>query len=245
MGDGGDSNWPSRYPLEDEYRGNKRIKGLNTMREEGGPAIFEAQYQNLVHLMEGKIIKNDWIEDYLYECDASRIEDFLMGKDIYIGVDLAISMSKGADFFAIVTVAVDPVTNDIFVGPTHHSHLSFRGQGQKIRDVWQRWNRRHTVMRVGIESNQYQAAQVQAVNELAHVGAVGIHVTKNKETRLHAVSGLFEAGKVHLWRGHNSDLIQQLLAFGVTTEKDDLVDALVLAIEMVRNYDAKPFGLRI
>ena len=131
------------------------------------------------------------------------------------------------------------------MGPYFAGHLTFKGQTEKIVSTWERWRHIGTLVRVGIENNQYQAAQVQAVNDMRPIGAIGLRTVKDKETRLQAISGLFEAGKVHLWRGHHADLVEQLLAFPSGTTRDDLVDMLMLAVEMSRNYAQKPFGLLI
>jgi len=244
INDEGQSNWPERYPLETTRVGDEVREGLRAKRQNMGPAIFEAQYQNKVELMEGRIIKADWIEDYYFECEPSNIEDFFKGKRLFISADLAISKDAKADEFAAGMIGIGE-NSEIYVGPYHHSHLTFKGQTEKIVGLWERWRRVSTVVRVGIENNQYQAAQVQAVNDMKPIGAIGLRTVKDKESRLQSISGLFEAGKIHLWRGHHADLVEQLLAFPSSTTRDDLVDMLMLAIEMSRNYAQEPFGLLI
>jgi len=219
-------------------------EGLLSKRQNMGPAVFESQYQNLVELMEGKIIRTEWIEDNWYDCEPSKINDFFKGKRLFVSADLAIGLNANNDEFACGMIGIDDA-NEIYIGPYHKGHLSFKMQTEKIVGAWERWRRVSTVVRVGIENNQYQAAQVQAVNDMKPIGAIGLRTVKDKESRLQSISGLFEAGKIHLWRGHHADLVEQLLAFPSSTTRDDLVDMMMLAIEMSRNYAQEPFGLLI
>lgn len=239
------SNWPSKYPMEDTKVGTKVHEGLVTKRRKLGPAIFEAQYQNEVKLLEGHVIKPKWISEFYYEQRSQDIEDFFKGKRLFLAADLAIGKEISSDEFACIMIGVDIVDGHIYVGPYSHDHLTFHQQTRKLVAMWERWHDVSVVVRFGIEKNAYQAAQVESVNEMARIGAVGIHTSKDKRTRLEAVSGLFEAGLVHLWKSHADELIEQLLAFPSTGVKDDVLDALVLAIELSRKYGAQPFSMSI
>lgn len=240
-----ESNWPEKYPMEDTKVGEKVNEGLNTKRRKLGPAIFEAQYLNEVKLLEGHIIKPKWISEYYYEQRVQDIEDFFKGKRLFIAADLAIGKEISSDEFAAVPIGIDPVDGHIYVGPYFNGHLTFHQQTRKLVAIWQRWRDVSVIVRLGIEKNAYQAAQVESVNEMARIGAVGIHTSKDKRTRLEAVSGLFEAGQVHLWKSHADELIEQLLAFPSTAVKDDILDALVLAIELSRKYAIEPYTMSI
>jgi predicted phage terminase large subunit-like protein len=240
----GQSNWPELHPLNTTVVNGKELTGLLKKRERMGIVAFESQFQNSIELMEGKVIKSSWIDDYYYDCEPRDIEDFFKGKRLFISADLAIGQLAHHDEFACGVIGVDD-TGSIFVGPCVHDHYTFREQTQRIVNTWERWRRVSTVIRVAIEKNQYQAAQVQAVNECSMIGAIGIHTVKDKESRLQAISGLFEAGKIHLWRGHHADLVEQLLAFPSSTTKDDLVDFLMLAVETARNYGQPVYGIQI
>ncbi len=241
----GESNWPEKYPLHDTKVGTETREGLLTKRRNLGPPIFEAQYQNEVKLLEGHVIKPKWIKEFYYEQRAQDIEDFFKGKRLFLAADLAIGKEISSDEFVVIMIGVDVTDGHIYVGPYYNDHLTFHQQTEKIVAFWERWKDVSTIVRTGIEKNAYQAAQVESVNIRAKVGAVGIHTSKDKRTRLEAVSGLFEAGQVHLWKGHADELIEQLLAFPSTSVKDDIVDALIMAIELARKYSSAPFSMRI
>jgi predicted phage terminase large subunit-like protein len=225
--------------------GGKLLEGLNTKRRNLGPAIFEAQYQNEVKLLEGHIIKPKWISEFYYECRAQDIEDFYKGKRLFLASDLAIGKDISSDEFAVIMIGIDRKDGHIYIGPYYNGHLTFHQQTTKLVTFWERWKEVSVVVRLGIEKNAYQAAQVESVNEMARIGAIGIHTSKDKRTRLEAVSGLFEAGQVHLWKSHADELIEQLLAFPSTSVKDDILDAMVMAIELSRKYVMQPHGVRI
>jgi predicted phage terminase large subunit-like protein len=200
----GKSPWPEKFPVE----------RLEQIRREAGTVIFNAQYQNDTEAMKGAVFKDEWLRFY----DAVP-----NGLRIFQGVDLSIAGHADADFFAIVTIGIDNF-HSIYVLDCYQARLSFRRQTAAIVERFDRFD----PIRVAIESNAYQAAQVERVRELGVVRAEKVFTTRDKVSRAWKLSALFEDGRVYLGRAMH-ELAEQLLAFP-QCEHDDLFDALDLAV---------------
>jgi predicted phage terminase large subunit-like protein len=200
----GRSSWPEKFPAP--Y--------LKRLRREAGTVIFNAQYQNDTEAMKGAVFKEEWLQFYKALPSALRI---------YQGVDLSIAQSSNSDFFAIVTIGVDEWGN-IYVLDCYCARLSFRQQTAAIVDRYRRFD----PIKVAIESNAYQAAQVECVREFGAIRTAKVFTRYDKLSRAWRLSAYFEDGRV--WFGGNMhEIVEQLLAFP-QGEHDDLFDALELAI---------------
>ncbi|NQU08509.1 MAG: hypothetical protein HQ583_08105, partial [Candidatus Abyssubacteria bacterium] len=146
----GKSPWPEKFS----------VKRLEQIRREAGTVIFNAQYQNDTETMKGAVFKDKWLQFYDAAPQSLRI---------FQGVDLAIATHAGADFFSIVTVGVDEWRN-IYVLDCYKARLSFLQQTAAILERFERFD----PIKVAIESNAYQAAQVERVRELGVVRAVKV-----------------------------------------------------------------------
>ena len=85
-------------------------------------------------------------------------------------------------------------------------------------------------MQTAVESNAYQAAQVEELMRTTHVRVEPVVTTRDKVTRFLRLAARFEAGQVFLRRGTMDDLVEQLLLVPEAPH-DDLVDALELAVD--------------
>ncbi len=243
IGPDGASAWPEKFPA----------KKLEEIRRQAGTVIFNAQYQNDTDAMKGAVFKEEWLQFYdnldalIRGHDAPscpRIRTTTLKDNpgtpcgkvspdyprqiaprlrVYQGVDLAIAQETGSDYFAIVTIGVDSI-GDIYVLDCFQARLSFRQQTAAIIERYRQFD----PIKVAIESNAYQAAQVERVKELGIVRAVKAFTTRDKLSRAWKLSALFEDGRIRLKRTMR-ELIEQLLAFP-QGEHDDLIDALDLAI---------------
>jgi predicted phage terminase large subunit-like protein len=113
---------------------------------------------------------------------------------------------------------------NIYVLDCYKARLSFLQQTAAILKRFERFD----PIKVAIESNAYQAVQVERVRELGVVRAVKVFTTRDKLSRAWKLSALFEDGRVYLGRNMH-ELVDQLLTFP-ECEHDDLFDALELAI---------------
>lgn len=206
----GQSAWPEKFSVE----------RLEQIRRDAGTVIFNAQYQNDTQAMKGAVFKEEWLR--YYDAPPERLQ-------VFQGVDLSIARHDGADFFAIVTIGVDMWKN-IFVLDCYQARLSFRQQAAAIAERFHKFD----PIKVGIESNAYQAALADTLREMALVRVMKVHTSTDKLTRAWKLSALFEDGRVYLGR-HMQELVEQLLAFP-QAEHDDLFDALEFAIALSSSH---------
>jgi predicted phage terminase large subunit-like protein len=209
----GKSPWPEKFS----------VGRLERIRREAGTVIFNAQYQNDTSAMKGAVFKDRWLR--YYDAIPKKLR-------IFQGVDLSIAQHSRADYFAIVTIGVDEPGN-IYVLDCYQARLSFRQQTAAIVERF----RRYDPIKVAIESNAYQAAQVECVRELGVIRATKVFTKTDKLTRAWKLSAQFEDGRVFLGR-NMPELVEQLLTFP-QCEHDDLFDALELAISLSAAHGPK------
>ena len=205
LGADGSTPWPSKFSRE----------WLEERRQSMGTLLFNSQYQNDIEALKGGIFKNSWLR----YCDEPPSD-----LRIYQGVDLAISQRETADYFAIVTVGLDRHQN-VYVLDAVQRRLSFRQQTEVIAAKFEAYD----PIQTAIESNAYQAAQLQEVRRLTNVRVKPVTTTKDKVTRFLKLAARFEAGQVFLRRGVMEDLVEQLL-LAPEGAHDDLLDALDFAV---------------
>ena len=169
------------------------------------------------------------------------------GWEVFIGVDLAISASAGADFTVITVIAEDIDQNKYVIDSRRVKGRSFQEQKQMIIDM----NTLYEPSLVVIEDNQMQRI---FGDELIRTTDVPIKKfttrSDNKNSWQHGVPGLrilFENAKLRFARG-NADAIratdiyiEELTSFGWingklqgASEHDDCVMSLWLTIEACR-----------
>ncbi len=210
----GKALWPEKFPLEE----------LAKRREEMGSVIFNLQYQNDASLARGAVFREEWLRYF---------ERSPEGLAVYQGVDLAISTSRFADYFAIVTVGAT-ISGEFFVLDVFRGRLTFE---QQVHAILQKAADFDPVS-IAIESTGYQAALRQVLASRTSLPVRPVVPHKDKVTRALRISALFENGKVFLQAGQVA-LREELLAFP-GGEHDDLCDALEMAISLARRpYSAK------
>ena len=204
------SPWPERH--SPAYFEDKRKKS--------GTIIFNCQYQCDTDAMQGTIFKAEYLRYY---------DQAPHGLAIYQGVDVAIGEKQRNDFFALVTIGVDPVTRQIYVLDCVKRHLTFPEQVKMISGKFEKFD----PIRVGVESNAYQRAVVQEIRAntaYKHIRAFPIFTTVDKETRAHKLAARFENGEV-VFAKDMAELEDELLSFP-HGDHDDLFDALDIAVTM-------------
>jgi len=203
-------------------------------RKELGSIIFNSQYQMDVSTMGGEIIKLEWINFY------TDLPPKLM---VWTGVDLAISQKSSADKTAIVTIGVAENGN-IYVMDTFTARITFHQQTKKIIDVFKTYN----PLRVVIEKNAYQAAQIQTLKRDPEAKALRIQPVQtmvSKDVRIYKLASKFQSGKIYM-RSDMREMISQAAGFPKYRYKD-LMDALDFAVTVadrgVLKRREKEFGL--
>lgn len=205
--------WPEAYDLA----------SLNNIRLAVGEYDWQCLYQQDPIPPDGIIIKPDWMRTGL----SQDKHDYAIK---LIGVDPAISTDQQNDETAICIVGVrfgdKPRIDEL---ETWHGHWEFDRQMQIIMQLQEK----HDATLVGVEDVAYQKALVQ---ELARQGCPVAPIKthgKDKVARLMGVSHFLTTGRVHI---NTPRLREQMLRFRGGSEKNDLVDAFVNAMILVRDY---------
>jgi len=218
--------WPEHWPRE----------ALIERYQILGPVEYDRAYRCIALSTEAVPIQPGWIKYY----DAEMLGDpwTLYGLQSY---DLALSITKRADFFAGVTLLYDEKRNLIFVVDAWHARLGLKDQADAVVSSASEWQ----PSRIVVEKGGYQGAFAQYLSERAKVPLpIWTHLPRGaKARRLLDISPLLEEGRV-LFKpdldpqrnpsiAQRGDLISELLHFPMGAH-DDMVDALVQGIIALR-----------
>lgn len=208
--------WPEKFSVD--YFIQKRMRS--------GPSIFDSQYQCDIDSMRGDVFHRHW-----FEHDEIFYDQLPAELPLWSGVDLAISLKKGSDKFAHVTIARDVRSGVVYLVDYVWGRYGF---SQQTSIIGERFNSQKP-LRVGIEAVAYQAAQFQKVVEqypLMKGKVKAVHTNVDKLTRAWRLTGLFESKLVRV-KPHHSDFVDHMIAFrGDSNGEDDLFDAFEIAVSM-------------
>lgn len=223
----GDSSWEEGFPTEELYKRKHKM----------GNIIFSAQMQNDVEAMKGEIFQFDDIRT----CSEDDLPNDLV---FYTGSDLAINQKESSDMFSYLTGGYHKKTGTYYIVDFFEGRLRFSQQTAAIIDNARRWN----VAKSGVETNAYQEAQLQHIeDEDGEIPIVGIKTTSDKISRAWKLTPLFETGKV-VFLDKFQDLIEKFVKFPNTAKKDwfDAFDVMVRTSKKKRRRRRDPdeeFGL--
>lgn len=210
-----ESNYPERFPTE----------FLHKKRENAGVIIFNSQFQCSTDAMRGDIFEFD-------DCDVQPITAFPPPESmsIGIGVDLAIGRKSTNDYFAVVVVG-ETEDEHLWVLDFLNRRLRFGDQPRTVETYYERWER--WLRCCTIEAVAYQAVLPELLKDKHKDWLIRPYKThKDKITRAHKLSPLFEQHRIH-FRPDQHAIIDQLVTFP-HGDHDDLFDALDLAIAGLR-----------
>lgn len=222
----GQSPWPEKYPA----------KWFVEKRRKSGLIIFNSQYQNDTEAMKGEIFAYD-------HCKRLNADEFPATPDglrVFMGVDLAISEKEDADKFAIIVIGITPDRSQCFFLDWFEGHLRFQAQTKKIIEYVERWD----PIRVGLETNQYQAAQKQVLEDAHKDGVTDIRLSPfqtdiDKRKRAWKRTAWFEDGRMH-FRSSAELLIEHFVLFtGKKGTACDTFDAYDLAMRAAERRGRK------
>lgn len=220
------SPWPEKW-TEEALRDKKKLVG-STEYARG----FE-----LIPL-SGEIVcvNPEWIKYWDF---TPAVENLI----IFDAYDLSTGEGKKSDFFAGVTIGLDPSPpGRFYVVKAWHSRLSFLQQIQAVKA--------HTMAvrpdMIGFEATQYQAVLPQLFREKMPIAKiVSIKPRLSKALRLQAITPVMEQGRVLFNPSLEpsrirdpegvGDLVGEATQFPLA-RNDDLVDAFVHAMTMAIEY---------
>ncbi len=213
----GETNFPERFSTE-------FLLNVKETMAVGSRAAWESQMMQDPSSIQGSIFD----AHFLRHVDEHPSEHFYA----YTGVDLAIGREAHHDKFAWVTVGISATElRKVYVLDFYTARKSLAEQDAEIYANWLKFRPIIT----GIESNHFQAAKCQRLNEhpkYRAINAVPIQTSKDKDTRAQLLSIRFERGEiVFMQHLKGSDLEAQLLGFPNHRFKD-LFDALDMAVRM-------------
>lgn len=141
----GDPLWPTRYSRE----------MLDKKKAEVGSTRFSREYlvipvSDEASLFPEKILK----ENYDFDCSlvSEMTNEISQNYDVFVGVDLAMSASVGADYTVITVIGVDKYKNRRLLDIRRFKGMQFRDQLREIESVFFQFR----PQKIFIEDNQMQ-----------------------------------------------------------------------------------------
>ena len=243
--DEGEPIWPERFPQE-------RINGI---KEEyasvGNINGFYQEYMNIAQSPDEAPFQPDWIKLHHYDYERRQGQPCLVRKigdeekvipvEIYGGVDPASSLSARADFFVLVTLAIDHEGNRYIID-LYRKHVSPAEQPDIIIDTFKKY--RHRKMK--IETVAYQEAlrasvKKRMIDENLYIPGLekGVKPRTRKSERLLSLVPMFAKGEFY-FRSQDTEAQAEFLSYP-KGKHDDVMDAVWTALEGARPCRLKEF----
>lgn len=213
--------WPQMWSLD----------ALKAKLADIGTIFFDQEYRNRPINKDEQQFKEEWVERHAYTYD--EIRDLKLFR--VIGLDPAISKKQKADQFGKATINVGP-DGTIYVGPVEGRRMNF---AEQTKYVVNRFDVEQPDA-MGVETVAYQKALKDRLDEIGQETGryMTIHEVKadgDKFMRISTLSPLVENGTIRfLADGSHDAVLAQLYFLGKI--KDDLADALEIAVRVARLY---------
>jgi len=198
----GEALWPEMYPRE----------SLLQIREAIGPYWFAAEYQGYPRPEGGSIIKEPWFK-YATDDTPGKLERCIQIWDT--AFELGDSSSRSA------CMTLGKLRNKFFVLDVWAKRIEFPDLIQAAKMKYDQWHPSH----IFIEHKASGHSLVQQLRRDTSLPIVPVKADTDKASRLHAVSGIVEAGMVWLparapWL---SDFLYEVCTFPAA-RTDDIAD---------------------
>jgi predicted phage terminase large subunit-like protein len=224
----GNPTWEGMYPTKEAVENEKRQVML--AGEGLGHVVWAREFLLQLVDEEDQIIKRG---DIHYYPDDWLQKPKLRGG---VGVDLAISKKETADYTTMTKgfmVENDYGEQRLLIGKNNVcARLDFTETIQRAKDI-SFIMPNNTVFYVENVAYQQSAIEVMEKNGLR---VEPMKATKDKRSRLIAVSNYIKTGMVMFPKDGADDIIEELLGFGIE-EHDDRVDSLVHLIKGMMNTE--------
>jgi predicted phage terminase large subunit-like protein len=199
------------------------------MKKQEMQLIFEREFQNNTAIMEGSVLKPEWL--HYYTTDPSKAHDDIVlfppgFKTTIQGWDFAISLKEEADFTVCCTLYQDPIIR----GRCYAKF--FRGKWEfptVVKLVEKMFLQTHPLpSAVGMEAQVFQKGFRQTVQTKIPIPAVDIDQTKDKIMRISSLAPYFENGTIYI-DIDDVAFFNEYIQFP-TALHDDMLDALEIAM---------------
>ena len=218
--------WTGKYP-------DKRAVGRERKRI-GNELAFRREFLLEIVPEDGQLVFREMI--HYYDTLPDTINSNF--KFSALGVDLAISEKKSADYTAVVCASVFGSGRErkIFIHPRPlNKRIGFPETIEHIKGISRSIGQGVPAI-IFVESVGYQ---LSAVEQLRHEGFPAepfLPRGNDKRTRLATITSLLELGQILFPKKGAERLVDQLLGFG-TERHDDLVDAFTLLVHKIIERD--------
>lgn len=211
--------WPARWPVERLIEERARI----------GVAAFEQEYQANPVDDAARVFRPEWLRR---EDPPAGNEDRLT---TLMAVDPATGVESG-DFFALWVGSIHRDTGVIYTRELLLERIGIVDQIRRIRDAFTRWR----PVRIGIESNAYQVALRDILEEISrregdYMPLVPLRTTDNKLARIEGAAPFFENGTFRLPVALSAEAEAQFLQFPAA-KHDDAPDVCAMGIALARQF---------
>ena len=172
----GEALWPERY---DTTR-------LKEIEEVAGPYWWSALYQQRPTPLEGAILKRAWMQKRYIRETLPQMERIIQS------VDTAVKIGQENDYSVIATWGTNGV--DYYLLDVWRSKAEFPELKRMVAQKFYQYE----PSGVYVEDASSGQAIIQEFARESMIPVIAVPPVGKKEARLHAVSGLFAAGKVYL-----------------------------------------------
>jgi phage terminase large subunit-like protein len=215
--------WEEKWPKSALKKRKRKI----------GSRAFDRAFRNIALSADVVQINPDWIQ-YWDIANPPDIENLV----ILICYDPSVGKTTG-DPTGCAMIGLDLEEMNVYVLNAWHAHITIKYQIQAIKIDAKRWKPE----KIGIEKVAFQETLVHQMSDLTFLPIVPVKPQGNKEARLGSVEVMFENMQIFFNpmlnpdknELKNGDIVSELLQFPLGVN-DDMVDALVYALILAREY---------
>jgi len=226
LGKSGAIVWPGKYPDK---------KAVERERKQiGNDPAFRREFLLEIVPEEGQVVFREMLHYY----DALPDPATAYFRFLALGVDLAISEKKSADYTAIVCASIygRGRLRKIYIHPHPlNKRMNFPETIEEIKKV-ARTMQYDVLPRIFVESVGYQLSAVEQLRLEGYPAEPFLPRGDDKRSRLITITSLIESGQILFPKNGAEQLIGQLIGFGIERH-DDLIDAFTLLIHKVLEHE--------
>ena len=216
-------------------------------RRYGGTRLGRQELMGeFVEDLEGALWRTAWIDDHRRAEPPSTLqviqplnEEPIEVKTIdmprvVVSIDPAVTANKNSDETGIAVAGIGP-DGDYYVLHVEGYRLAPQQWALKALELYDAWQADKIVCEVNNGGDMVMETIQRACENLERSANIeAIRASRGKTLRAEPIAALYEQGRVH-HIGVFSDAEDQMCAFPVANEHDDLVDALVYALSDLSN----------